>query len=73
MIELRGIVIDYPSGAKRVRLTTRSERGDDYQTFEYPVGLKITRGAIVNFLSKETGENKKDIHIAPHVVIPSTK
>lgn len=73
MIELRSIIIDIPDGHRRVRLFLRGERGDDYKTLEYPVGLKITRGAIINFLSENRGEKKKDIGIAPHVKIPEEK
>lgn len=70
MIELRGIVTSYSGSTKKVRLVVRSERGDDYKTLEYPSSKKLTRGAIISFLSAQTGENKKDIRIAPHVKIP---
>lgn len=70
MKELRGIAIDYPDGNKRITLTIRGERGDDYQTLVFPAGKPLTKGTIISFLAKTLKVKPKDIKWAEHVKIP---
>lgn len=73
MIELRGIAISHSKGGKKIRLTIRGERGDDYQTLTFPTDKPLTKGAIISFLVKKLKVKPKDIKWAEHVKIPSTK
>ena len=70
MIELRGIIIDYPGNAERIRLVTRGERGDDYKTLEFPNNLPLNKGQIRTFLGDHFGEPPGKIVWPPHVKIP---
>jgi len=62
MTELRGITIDTPNGQKRVRLLTRTQKGDDYQTLDFPPGLALNEGQIREFLGHH-------FHIPPGKII----
>jgi len=73
MIELRGIAIDSPEGVRRVRLTIRSERGDDYETLEFPASLLLNRGQIIKFLGDHYGIEPGKIVWPSHVKIPGEK
>lgn len=70
MIELRAITIDYPKGVKRVRLTTRSERGDDYEVLVFPSSLPLNKGQVRVFLGNHYGYEPGHIKWASHVEIP---
>jgi len=70
MIELRAIIIDYPGSNKRIRLLTRSERGDDYETLEFPASLPLNRGQIIKFLGDHYGIEPGKIIWPAHIKIP---
>lgn len=70
MRELRGIVVDMPKGAKKVRLVTRGERGDDYETLAYPSSSPLNFGKIRVFLGTHYGCPPGDIKIPRHIKIP---
>jgi len=70
MIELRAIIIDYPGSNKRIRLLTRSERGDDYETLEFPASLPLNRGQIIKFLGAHYGIEPGTIVCPSHIKIP---
>lgn len=73
MIELRGIEISYTTSGKNIKLITRSERGDDYETFEYPKSKKLNEKAILKFLAEQLNLPGGKVSIAPHVKIPLEK
>lgn len=50
MRELRAIHKDSPLGIKRIRLTTRDETGEDYETIGYTGALPLNKGRILVFL-----------------------
>lgn len=70
-IELRGIIIDIPKSISRVRLLVRSERGDDYQWFNFPSGKPLNRGQIIKFLGEQYDMEPGHIVWPDHVKIPS--
>ena len=70
MIELRGIAIDSPEGVRRVRLTIRGERGDDYETLVFPNTLSLNRGQIIKFLGDHYGIEPGKIVCPSHIKIP---
>ena len=70
MVELRGIIIDSPEGGRRVRLITRSERGDDYETLEFPADLPLNWGQIIKFLGAHYGIEPGTIVCPSHIKIP---
>ena len=70
MIELRGIIINSPVGVCQVRLITRSERGDDYETLEFPANLPLNRGQIIKFLGDHYGIEPGKIIWPSHIKIP---
>lgn len=73
MIELRGIELSWAGNLRKVKLITRSERGDDYKTIEYPKGKKITEKAILKYLAEQLNLPGGKVSIAPHVKIPLEK
>ena len=50
MRELRGISVGYPGGIQKITLTTRGERGNDYDIIKYTGALPLNRGRITAFL-----------------------
>lgn len=70
MITLRGIIIDSPEGNKKIRLTVRGDRGDDYTTLKFPSGKPLTFGTILTFLCKKFKVKPKDVMISEHIKIP---
>jgi len=73
MIELRGIIIDNPQGIRQVRLVTRSGRGDDYETLEFPASLPLNRGQIIKFLGDHYGIEPGKIIWPSHIKIPEAQ
>jgi len=70
MIELRAIITFISAGTPRVSLVTRSERGDDYETLEFPASLPLNRGQIIKFLGDHYGIEPGKIIWPSHIKIP---
>jgi len=69
MKEIRGIIIDFPEGKKRVRILSRDVDGEDHKIHEFPRNKKITRKILKAFLARVYNLKPEKIRIPKHILL----
>ena len=70
MLQVRGIILDYPHNTQRIKILVAGDTRNDYEWLVFPPTLPLNKGQIRKFLGDHFDIPPGEIAWPPHVKIP---